>query len=334
MIEVGVLGATGYTGAELIRLLGRHQQVQLRFATSRSHPDRSLAQVFPGAPDFNLIDPEHAALGDVDLVFLCLPHEQSAEVAAAALQVGTRVIDLSAAFRLADADIYRQWYGQPHPATELLDEAVYGLTETERERLIGARLVANPGCYPTTVLLALYPLLLESAVSGQVIVDAKTGVSGAGRTPKLAMHFVEVAEDLRPYSIGRAHRHLPEMEAMLARWSDRYPKLIFSPHLVPIPRGLLSTLYIPLRSGWVEPQLHDLYLETYADEPFITILPVGEVATMRQVNYSNRCVIGMTEVDGMLLVTVAIDNLQKGAAGQAMQNMNVVFGMEETAGLL
>jgi len=334
MIDVGVLGATGYTGVELIRLLGRHEQVQLKFATSRSNPDRSLAQVFPGAPDFNLIDPEHAALDDVDLVFLCLPHEQSAEAAAAALQAGTRVIDLSAAFRLADADTYRRWYGQRHPAPELLDEAVYGLTETERERLAGARLVANPGCYPTTVLLALYPLLLESAVSGQVIVDAKSGVSGAGRTPKLASQFVEVAEDLRPYSIGRTHRHLPEMEAILARWSDTKPRLIFSPHLVPISRGLLSTLYIPLRSDWVEPQLHDLYLETYTDEPFITILPVGEVATMRQVNYSNRCVIGMTEVDGTLVVTAAIDNLQKGAAGQALQNMNVVFGFEETTGLL
>ena len=334
MIDVGVLGATGYTGVELIRLLGRHEQVQLKFATSRSHPDRSLAQVFPGAPDFNLIDPEHAALEDVDLVFLCLPHEQSAEAAAAALQAGTRVIDLSAAFRLADGDTYRRWYGQRHPAPELLDEAVYGLTETERERLAGARLVANPGCYPTTVLLALYPLLLESAVSGQVIVDAKSGVSGAGRTPKLASQFVEVAEDLRPYSIGRTHRHLPEMEAILARWSDTKPRLIFSPHLVPISRGLLSTLYVPLRSDWVEPQLHDLYLETYTDEPFITILPVGEVATMRQVNYSNRCVIGMTEVDGTLIVTAAIDNLQKGAAGQALQNMNVVFGFEETTGLL
>ena len=334
MIEVGVLGATGYTGAELIRLLGRHEQVQLRFATSRSNPGRSLAQVFPGAPDVKLIDPERAPLEDVDLVFLCLPNGQSAEVADEALHAGTRVIDLSADFRLADADIYREWYGQHHPAPELLDEAVYGLTETERERLTGARLVANPGCYPTTVLLALYPLLLESAVSGQVIVDAKSGVSGAGRTPKLASQFVEVAEDLRPYNIGRTHRHLPEMEAMLARWSDMKPRLIFSPHLVPISRGLLSTLYVPLNSSWGEPQLHDLYLETYVDEPFITILPVGEVATMRQVNYSNRCVIGMTEVDGTLVVTAAIDNLQKGAAGQAMQNMNVVFGLEETAGLL
>jgi N-acetyl-gamma-glutamyl-phosphate reductase len=334
MIEVGVLGATGYTGAELIRLLGRHEQARLRFATSRSNPNRNLSEVFPGAPSIELIDPVHALLEDVDLVFLCLPHGESAEVAVAALQVGTRVIDLSADFRLADPDIYQHWYGKPHPAPELLEEAVYGLTEIEREALAGARLVANPGCYPTTVLLALYPLMLESAANGEIIVDAKSGVSGAGRTPKLGTHYVEVAEDLRPYNIGRAHRHLPEMESMLAHWTDSHPRLIFSPHLVPIARGLLSTLYIPLTSGWAEAQLHDLYLETYAEEPFITILPVGEVATVRQVNRSNRCVIGMTKIDGTLVVTAAIDNLQKGAAGQALQNMNVGFGLQETAGLL
>ncbi|MFQ5942635.1 MAG: N-acetyl-gamma-glutamyl-phosphate reductase [Anaerolineales bacterium] len=334
MIEVGVLGATGYTGTELIRLLGRHEQVELRFSTSRSSAGRNLAEVFPGAPSVDLIDPEHAPLEDVDLVFLCLPNGESAEVAGAALQVGTRVIDLSADFRLADPETYRHWYGQQHPAPELLDEAVYGLTEIEREALAGARLVANPGCYPTTVLLALYPLMLKSAVDGVIIVDAKSGVSGAGRTPKLGTHFVEVAEDLRPYNIGRAHRHLPEMESILAQWTHSQPRLIFSPHLVPIPRGLLSSLYIPLKSGWLESQLHDLYLETYADEPFITILPVGEVATMRQVNHSNQCVIGMSKIDGTLLATAAIDNLQKGAAGQAIQSMNVVFGLQETAGLL
>jgi len=334
MIEAGVFGATGYTGVELIRLIGRHEQVRLSLATSRSNAGRNLAEVFPGAPELDLIAPDQASLEDLDVVFLCLPHGKSAEVAVAALQAGARVIDLSADFRLADPDTYQQWYGLQHPAPGLLDEAVYGLTEAAREQLVGARLVANPGCYPTSVLLALYPMLLESAVSGQVIVDAKSGVSGAGRTPKLATNFVEIAEDLRPYSIGRAHRHLPEMEAILATWSDWQPKLIFSPHLVPIARGLLSTLYVPLSSGWVEAQLHDLFLETYADEPFIKVLPEGELASMRQVNHSNRCSIGLTMADGTLIVTSAIDNLQKGAAGQALQNMNVVFGLEETAGLL
>ena len=333
MIEAGVFGATGYTGVELIRLLRHHDQARLSFATSRSNPGRILSQVFPGAPEVDLIDPAQAPLDELDVVFLCLPHGQSAEVAVAALQAGARVIDLSADFRLADPDTYQQWYGLRHPAPELLDEAVYGLTEIFREQLVGARLVANPGCYPTSVLLALYPMLLESAVSGQVIVDAKSGVSGAGRTPKLATNYVEVAEDLRPYSIGRSHRHLPEMEATLAGWSDWQPSLIFSPHLVPIPRGLLSTVYVPLPSGWVESQLRDLLLETYADEPFINVLPEGELASMRQVNHSNRCSIGLTVAAGTLIVTSAIDNLQKGAAGQALQNMNVVFGLEETAGL-
>ncbi len=334
MIEAGVFGATGYTGVELIRLLGRHEGVRLSLATSRSNAGRNLAEVFPGAPETDLVAPDQAPLEDLDVVFLCLPHGKSAEVAVAALQAGVRVIDLSADFRLADPDLYQQWYGLQHPAPELLDEAVYGLTETARERLPGARLVANPGCYPTSALLALYPLMLESAVSGQIIVDAKYGVSGAGRAPKLTTQFVEIAEDLRPYSIGRAHRHLPEMESTLAGWSDWQPRLLFSPHLVPIPRGLLSTLYVPLPTGWAEAQIHELFLETYADEAFITVLPAGEVASMRQVNHSNRCSIGLTVADGTLIVTSAIDNLQKGAAGQALQNMNVVFGLNETDGLL
>lgn len=334
MVAVGVYGATGYTGAELIRLLARHEHVTLQFATSRSQAGRNLAQVFPGAPAVDLIDPVQAHPDQVDAVFLCLPHGESAEVAAAALGAGATVIDLSADFRLADSDTYAEWYGHPHPAPALLRRAIYGLTEIARGELAGAALVANPGCYPTSVLLALYPLMLEGAVDGDVIVDSKSGVSGAGRAPKLSTHYVEVAEDMRPYNIGRVHRHLPEMESVLARWSETPPRLVFSPHLVPIPRGLLSTIYVPVRPGWSATALHHLFSETYANEPFINILDLDQPASMRQVNYSNRCAIGMTQVDGMLLLTAAIDNLQKGAAGQALQNMNVVFGLEETAGLL
>lgn len=333
MIEVGVYGATGYTGTELIRLLGRHPQLRLRFASSRSQAGQDLAQAFPGAPNVELIDPRQAELDQVELVFTCLPHGESAAVAVAALEAEVRVIDLSADFRLTDAAAYEQWYGKVHPAPQLLKQAVYGLTEVAREALPGARLVANPGCYPTSVLLALYPLLAEGAVDGQVIIDAKSGVSGAGRTPKLATQFVEVAEDLRPYNVGRTHRHLPEMEAQLAVWSEAPPRLIFSPHLVPIPRGLLSTIYAPIRSGWGAAELHELFLETYAGEPFIQILPLDQTASMRQVNHSNRCAIGMTLVDGTLLLSSVIDNLQKGAAGQAVQNLNVVMGFEETLGL-
>ena len=191
MIEIGVFGSTGYSGAELIRLIMRHDQVRLQFAASRSSAGKNLAQVFPGAPEIDLIEPEQAPLDSVDLVFLCLPHGASAQTAVQALEAGARVIDLSADFRLANSATYEQWYGLTHPAPELLEEAVYGLTEIAREELVGARLIANPGCYPTTVLLAMYPLLKESAVGGRVIVDAKSGVSGAGRTPKPGLNSLK-----------------------------------------------------------------------------------------------------------------------------------------------
>lgn len=334
MIEVGVFGSTGYTGVELIRLLTRHTGVQLRFATSGSRPGENLAAVFPGAPHVELSAPDDADLGEVDVVFLCLPHTAAAQVAVEALEAGSRVIDLSADFRLRDPETYRQWYGAPHPAPDLLNEAVYGLTEIARGALPSARLVANPGCYPTTVLLALYPLLREQVIAGPVIIDAKSGVSGAGRKASLGTHFVEVAEDLRPYHVGRAHRHLPEMEDVLSRWSASPPRLIFSPHLIPVPRGLLSTLYVPLAQGWSELQLHELFSDVYGGEPFVEILSPRQPATLRNVNHSNRCAIGLTPVDEVLILTVAVDNLLKGASGQALQNMNVMFGLHETTGLL
>lgn len=334
MIDVGVFGSTGYTGAELIRLLARHEQVRLRFATSASSAGQSLANVFPGAPAVELISPAEAPLGEIDVAFLCLPHSQSAVVAVDALQAGSRVIDLSADFRLRDPDSYQQWYGVPHPAPELLSEAVYGLSEIVRDMLPAARLVANPGCYPTTVLLGLYPLVTNQVVSGTVIVDAKSGVSGAGRKPKLGTHFVEVADNLKPYNIGRTHRHLPEMEQMLSSWSEDSPKLIFSPHLLPVPRGLLSTIYVPTRSRWNLAELHKLLTVSYADEPFIEILPIGEPASLRHVNNSNRCAIGLAYADEIAIITVAIDNLLKGASGQAVQNMNIMFGLNEAMGLL
>ncbi len=334
MIDVGVFGSTGYTGAELIRLLTRHEQVRLRFATSASQAGQPLARVFPGAPAVELISPAEAPLGDIDVAFLCLPHSQSAEVAVDALQAGSRVIDLSADFRLRDPDTYQQWYGVPHPAPELLSEAVYGLTEIARNELPEARLVANPGCYPTTVLLGLYPLMINKVVSGTVIVDAKSGVSGAGRKPKLGTHFVEVADNLKPYNIGRSHRHLPEMEQILSRWSEDSPKLIFSPHLLPVSRGLLSTIYVPTNSRRTLDELHELFRVSYADEPFIEIMPVGEPATLSHVNNSNRCAIGLAYAEGFAIITVAIDNLLKGASGQAVQNMNIMFGVDETTGLL
>ena len=334
MVNVGIFGSTGYTGIELIRLLAQHSGVKLMFAASASQAGKNLAAVIPGAPGIRLIAPQKAGLDKVDVIFLCLGHSAAAPAAQAALDNGVRVIDLSADFRLRDAEVYRRWYGYSHPVPALLAEAVYGLTEIARGDLRGANLVANPGCYPTSVLLALKPFLEADIVDGTIIVDSKSGVSGAGRKPTQTTHFVDVADNLKPYSIGRVHRHLPEMEQVLGWWSDRPTKLIFSPHLIPVPRGLLSTIYIPVQPGWSEAVMHDLCARFYANEPFVKVLPRGENATLGHVVRSNNCALGLTLADDFLILTSAIDNLLKGASGQALQNMNVMFGLEETMGLL
>ncbi len=334
MLQAGVLGATGYTGIELIGLLSRHPSVDVGFAASESNAGRDLADVYPGAAPARLIHPDEAPIGDVDVLFLCLPHTASAPVAQNALEKHVRVVDLSADFRLRDPRVYADWYRVSHPCPELLTQAVYGLTEVERVRLPGANLVANPGCYPTSALLALWPLARGNAIVGRVIIDAKSGVSGAGRSPKPETHFVEVADNLKPYSIGRAHRHLPEIEQELQAWSGLHQQVIFSPHLLPVPRGLLSTIYVTLRDGWDETRAREAYLEAFADEPFIEVLPQDQPATLGHVNHTNRCAIGMCLTDRTLIITSAIDNLLKGASGQAVQNMNVMFGLAETEGLL
>lgn len=334
MIKVGIFGASGYTGFELVKILDRHPEVEIQFITSQSNPGRPLTDLYPAGPDLILQAPDEVSLAECDLVFLCLPHAAAAPTAVWALESGARVIDLSADFRLKDANIYAQWYGNGHPAPQLLDEAVYGLTEFARQALPPARLVANPGCYPTSILLALQPALQAGAVGGTIIADSKSGVSGAGRTPKQQTHYVEVEGNFLPYKIGRTHRHLPEMEQGLAFWHEDPPPLIFSPHLLPVPRGILSTIYLPLVDEWSEEGLRELYLATYEAEPFVKIMPAGEVATLAHVTHTNRCVIGLTSGDRMLILTSAIDNLVKGAAGQAVQNMNLMFGIEETAGLV
>lgn len=335
MIKVGIYGATGYTGYELVKLLQRHPAAEIVFATSQSYAGKTLADVFPAAPALPLIAGEDALLDGVDCVFLCLPHAAAAATAVTALEAGVRVIDLSADFRLRDASTYTEWYAHTHPAPELLAEAVYGLTEVFRDDLPGARLVANPGCYPTSVLLALRPLLLSDiAISGPIIADSKSGVSGAGRTPTATTHFVEVADNFSPYKIGRSHRHLPEMEQAIHWWRNDAPSLIFSPHLLPTPRGILSTLYVTLVEDVAEGDLRDLYTDVYMEEPFVRVLPAGQQASLAHVNHTNQCAIGLTLVGRTLILTSAIDNLVKGAAGQAIQNMNVVFGCPETYGLM
>lgn len=334
MLKVGIYGATGYTGLELVHILTRHPEVEILFATSEKNAGGTLRDVFPAAPDLALISKDDAAAGEADVVFLCLPHAAAAPTAVAALDAGSRVIDLSADFRLRDAALYEQWYGIPHPAPALLTEAVYGLTEFARPELPAARLVANPGCYPTSVLLAVQPVLKANAVTGTIIADCKSGVSGAGRAPKQNTHFVEVSDNFTPYKLGRAHRHLPEMEQLMGCWAEQPPQLIFSPHLLPVPRGILSTIYIPLHPDWNEARVYELFERTYTDEAFVRVLPEGELPSLAHVNHTNLCVLGLSFAHDTLIVTSAIDNLVKGAAGQAVQNMNVMFGLDETAGLL
>ncbi|RMG93046.1 MAG: N-acetyl-gamma-glutamyl-phosphate reductase [Chloroflexi bacterium] len=333
MIRAGVFGATGYTGYELIRILGRHPAIRLVFATSQSYAGKTLNQVFPQAPALPLVRAEEAALPDVDVVFLCLPHGAAAETAVSALEAGCHVIDLSADFRLHHADTYTHWYNIPHPAPHWLAQAVYGLTEINRPHLSDTRLVANPGCYPTSILLALYPLLKNKVpLAGPIIADSKSGVSGAGRVPKQHTHFVEVADNFSPYNIGRSHRHLPEIEQFIQAYSPQQT-IIFSPHLLPVPRGILSTIYVPLANPHTLSTWQELYATCYQHEPFVQVLPAGELATLAHVTHTNQCVISLTLAQNVLILTSAIDNLIKGAAGQAVQNMNVVFGLDETSGL-
>jgi N-acetyl-gamma-glutamyl-phosphate reductase len=278
-MKVGIFGTTGYAGMELVDRLVRHPHIEVVFATSESYAGQSLAEVYPQGPAWPLIRSEDAPLGEVDLVFLCLPHAASAATAVRALAAGCQVIDLSADFRLLDVATYEKWYKVTHPAPELLDTAVYGLTEHARPALRqNPQLVACPGCYPTSILLPLQPLVVAGAINphAHLIADAKSGVTGAGRSPKLLTHFAEVSDNLTPYSIGQTHRHWVEMTQVLQGWAttaeaDVAP-LIFTPHLIAIPRGILSTIYVPLAEGWDEAQVRQLFA-VYADEPFVTVLP-------------------------------------------------------------
>ncbi len=335
MKKVGIYGATGYTGAELAKIIGRHPGVELTFATSETNSGKTLSSIIPKASEIILKPAAEAPLDAVELVFLCLPHSTAAHTAVASLEAGAKVIDLSADFRLRDHQQYKDWYGVDHPSPKLLNRGVYGLTETARSRLVGAQLVANPGCYPTSVLLPLWPLMPTGIVNSErpLIVDAKSGVSGAGRTPRPHLHFVEVADNFSPYKIGRVHRHLPEIEQALNWISDKAPQVIFSPHLLPVPRGILSTIYIPLMPNYDPEEIREKCELAYQDEQFVDVLPSGENATLAHVLHSNRCVFGLTFVGDTLIITAAIDNLLKGAAGQAVQNMNVVLGLAEDDGL-
>ena len=336
-LRIGVLGASGYTGGELLRLLARHPGVEIRMLSAERRAGQSLGAVFPhlghlGAPD--LIKLEDADYGALDLVFCCLPHGTTQEVIAG-LPRSLKIVDLSADFRLTDPKSYAQWYGHEHRALALQAEAVYGLTELKRAAVTSARLVANPGCYPTSAQLPLVPLLEAGAIeAGDIIIDAKSGVSGAGREAKEASLFAEVSEGINAYGIA-SHRHAPEIEQGLAEAAKKPVVVNFTPHLMPMNRGILSTIYVKLAGGASADDLRATLSKRYAGEPFVRVLPKGQAPATRHVRGSNLCLIGVfaDRVPGRAIVLSAIDNLVKGASGQAVQNMNVMAGQPEATGL-
>lgn len=336
-IGVGILGASGYTGADLVRLLACHGQVEIRVLTANAHAGKQMSQVFPHLRPLKLPGLEKAEEANwegVDAVFGALPHGASQDLIAA-LPERIKVIDLSADFRLRDPETYAQWYGRSHDAPELLANAVYGLTEHYREELKAARLAACPGCYPTAALLALIPPLNEGTVrADDIIIDAKSGASGAGRSVKETTLFCEVAEALHPYGIA-SHRHSPEIEQELGRAAGAALTVNFTPHLVPMNRGELVTCYVKLAEGRTADDVRRVLNNRYADEPFVHVLEAGGVPATRQVRGSNHCVIGVfaDRIPGRAMVVAAIDNLVKGSSGQAVQNFNLMFGLPETTAL-
>lgn len=334
--RVAVVGATGYTGSELVRLLNAHPEVEIAAITSRSRAGQPFSSVHGaalGITDQELVTTADLAQMDLDAVFLALPHGASMAFVADQQPGGPVIIDLSGDFRLPDADIYARWYGQPHAAADRLDEAVFGLPELFRDRIAAARLVANPGCYPTATILALAPLIRRGLVAGgDVVVDAKSGVTGAGATAKAATHFPDLFGDFKAYAVG-SHRHTPEIETVLSGLGSEPVQVLFQPHLLPIDRGILVTCYARPAAGLTATVLREAYAEDYASEPFVRWR--DEPPAVKQVRGSNYCDVHahLDERTGRVIVLSVIDNLVKGAAGQAIQNLNIMFDWPETAGL-
>jgi N-acetyl-gamma-glutamyl-phosphate reductase len=336
MLKVGVVGGTGYTGVELLRLLVEHPGVALQVITSRANVGARVDELFPnlrGRCGLRFTEPEADALSGCDVVFFATPNGTAMQWVPAMLESGTRIIDLAADFRLQDPELWARWYGQAHACPELLSEAVYGLPEMNRDRIRGARLVANPGCYPTAVVLGLLPLMERRAVDlRHLIADAKSGVSGAGRRAQLGTLLCEVSESFKAYAVP-GHRHLPEIRQALVQAADQEVGLTFVPHLLPMIRGIHATLYaVPL-----DPQgdFQALFEVRYATEPFVDVLPAGSHPETRTVRGTNLCRIAVHRLPQgeRLVVLSVIDNLIKGAAGQAVQNMNLMFDYDETLGL-
>lgn len=339
MINVAIAGATGYTGSELLRVLYHHPDVRVIRITSEQHAGALLSAVFPQFGGLMNLTYEPLAADtlsqDADLVFLALPHTLSMKIASPLFAKGVRVIDLSADFRLKDADLYKTWYNVEHASPQLLKEAVYGLPEIGRAGIAGARLLANPGCYPTCALLALAPLLKQQIIQTQgIVIDAKSSVSGAGKAPKPHLHFPEVNEALMAYRVAE-HQHTPEIEQEMSHLAGRKITVTFTPHLIPMNRGLLCTVYGQSRRKISTEDLADEARVFYRKEPFVRVLAPGAFPNTRDVRGTNRCDIGFKadERTGRIIAVSVIDNLVKGASGQAVQNMNLMMGLEESRGL-
>jgi N-acetyl-gamma-glutamyl-phosphate reductase len=339
-IKIGILGASGYTGAEAMRLLLRHPNAEISLLTADRKAGLAVEDVYPhlggyGLPD--MIAVSEADWSSIDVVFCGLPHGTTQEIIAG-LPAGLKVVDMSADFRLRDKDTYAQWYGHEHRATDLQKEAVYGLTELYRNQISSARLVACPGCYPTAVLLALVPLVKAGLIDPHdLVIDAKSGVTGAGRGLKQNTLFSETGEGLSPYAIS-SHRHAPEIEQEIAEANNIVANDIrvnFVPHLVPMSRGELVTCHVKLSDGQTADDIRSVFAATYDQEPFVRLLKEGDIPQTQMVRGSNNCVLNVFEdrISGRATVIAAIDNLVKGSSGQAIQNMNLMFGLDETTGL-
>ncbi|GAB4261024.1 N-acetyl-gamma-glutamyl-phosphate reductase [Thermincola ferriacetica] len=340
MINVGIVGATGYTGTELVRFLSRHPQVRIAGVTSQSYVDQRYADIFPNTERFIDLACEEQDLDKLlakcDVIFTALPHGVSMEVVGAAAAKGKKVIDLGADYRFDDVRVYEEWYKIEHKTPELAKKAVYGLPEIHRDEIKNSQVIGNPGCYPTSIILGLAPLLKHGQVKVEtLIIDAKSGVSGGGRGLNLAFHYAECNENLKAYNIG-VHRHTPEIEQELSKLARTDVRVSFTPHLIPMTRGILSTIYASLHNTDTDTEeLLNIYRDFYKDEFFVRIHPEGRYPQTKYVYGSNFCDIGLQydpRTNRVIVVSV-IDNLVKGASGQAIQNMNILFGLPEKTGL-
>ncbi|MGB2832225.1 MAG: N-acetyl-gamma-glutamyl-phosphate reductase [Methylotenera sp.] len=338
-IKIGIVGGTGYTGVELLRLLALHPQVELTAITSRGDAGLPVADMFPslrGYVDLAFTDPVNANLNQCDVVFFATPHGVAMSQAQALLDANVKIIDLAADFRLQDTAVFEKWYKMPHSCPTVLREAVYGIPELYREQIKSAHVIGNPGCYPTTVLLGLAPLLEKGLIdfSVPIIADSKSGVSGAGRKAEVATLFAEASDNMKAYGVA-GHRHHPEIHAQLTQLAGEQVQFIFVPHLIPMIRGMLSTIYVKLSENAKAVDLQALYEAHYQHERFVDVLPAGVLPETRSVRGSNQIRIALQKhaETGYLTLVVVQDNLVKGAAGQAVQNMNIMFGLAENTGL-